>query len=202
MTSKFTLDPRIRRTRRLLHEAVLALAEEQDFAAITIQDIARRAEINRNTFYSHYRDKDDLLVQALDMLFDELTAEDRAFVEAQGVVTRDAVPASLLAVFRHVGERPELYRRLLGEEGSTAFAARLWAYAERQFLQVWSTMRLVVVPGSPPAALRARFAGAALHGVLTWWLGDHLHEDPDTVAAWAWTLLAPLWFTDVQAPAR
>jgi AcrR family transcriptional regulator len=202
MSAKPMLDPRIRRTRRLLQEAVLALAAEQDFVTITIQDIARRAEINRNTFYSHYRDKDDLIVQALDMLFDELTAEDRRFVDAHGIVTADTVPAPLRAVVRHVGERPELYRRLLGENGSAAFTTRLQSYVQRQFLQVWANMGLEPTPSSPPAELRAWFAASSLHGMLSWWLERGTQEEPETVAAWAWTLLAPLWFESTEARAR
>jgi AcrR family transcriptional regulator len=202
MTSKSTLDPRIRRTRRLLQEAVLALAEEQDFAAITVQDISRRAEINRNTFYSHYRDKDDLIVQALDMLFDELTAEDRRFVDAHGTVTADTVPEPLRAVVHHVGDRPELYRRLLGEYGSVAFTTRLMSYVQRQFLQVWANMRHEPTPSGPPAELRAWFAAASLHGILSWWLERGTQEEPETVAAWAWMLLAPLWFEGVEEKAR
>jgi AcrR family transcriptional regulator len=55
------LDPRIRRTRKLLNRAFLDLMQEKGFQSITVQDITDRAEVNRATFYAHYEDKYDLL---------------------------------------------------------------------------------------------------------------------------------------------
>ncbi len=54
-------DTRVIRTKHLLNEALLALMETTHFAKITVQDICRRAGINRVTFYKHYQDKYDLL---------------------------------------------------------------------------------------------------------------------------------------------
>jgi len=55
------LDPRERRTRKLLDQAFLELLAEKGFDAITVQDIASRAGVNRATFYAHFHDKFDLL---------------------------------------------------------------------------------------------------------------------------------------------
>src|SRR5690348_13573851 len=54
-------DPRVKRTRHLLQQAFLELFQEKRFAAITVQDIAERATVNRATFYAHFEDKYDLL---------------------------------------------------------------------------------------------------------------------------------------------
>jgi AcrR family transcriptional regulator len=54
-------DPRITRTRQLLRRALLELMKEKSFQAITIQDIADRATVNRVTFYAHFQDKYALL---------------------------------------------------------------------------------------------------------------------------------------------
>jgi len=51
------LDPRVKRTRRLLIEAFFELLGEKGFDAITVQDIASRATVNRATFYAHFTDK-------------------------------------------------------------------------------------------------------------------------------------------------
>ena len=55
------LDPRIRRTRQLLRQALMELMAEKSFQAITVQDIAERATVNRVTFYAHFQDKYALL---------------------------------------------------------------------------------------------------------------------------------------------
>jgi AcrR family transcriptional regulator len=53
-------DPRVKRTRKLLQDALLDLLAEKSFDAITVQDIAERSTINRATFYTHYVDKYEL----------------------------------------------------------------------------------------------------------------------------------------------
>lgn len=58
------LDLRVRRTRRLLREALLGLLREKRFDTITVQEVTERAQVSRGAFYLHYRDKDDLLTQS------------------------------------------------------------------------------------------------------------------------------------------
>lgn len=55
------LDPRVKRTRQLLQQALMELMAEKSFQAITVQDIAERATVNRVTFYAHFEDKYALL---------------------------------------------------------------------------------------------------------------------------------------------
>jgi AcrR family transcriptional regulator len=54
-------DPRVKRTRQLLLQALYELAAEKDIRSIRVQDIAERATLNRATFYAHFRDKDALM---------------------------------------------------------------------------------------------------------------------------------------------
>lgn len=60
-----TLDPRVKRTRKLLQDALRSLLSEKRFSVITVQDVTDRATVNRATFYAHYLDKEDLAVHVL-----------------------------------------------------------------------------------------------------------------------------------------
>jgi AcrR family transcriptional regulator len=55
------LDPRVKRTRQLLLQAFDELLATEDFEAISVQDIAEKATVNRATFYDHFPDKFALL---------------------------------------------------------------------------------------------------------------------------------------------
>jgi AcrR family transcriptional regulator len=55
------VDPRIRRTRLLLQQALEKLLEEKNFEEISVQDITEAATLNRATFYDHFPDKFALL---------------------------------------------------------------------------------------------------------------------------------------------
>lgn len=63
------LDIRVKRTHHLLRQALMELMPEKGFQAITVQDIADRAMINRGTFYEHFADKYALLEYSLRDLF-------------------------------------------------------------------------------------------------------------------------------------
>ena len=55
-------DPRVKRTRKLLEDALVALLAEQSFHTI-MQDIAKRATVNRVTFCAHFDDEYVLMDQ-------------------------------------------------------------------------------------------------------------------------------------------
>lgn len=55
------IDPRVKRTRKLLQQAFTELLREKSFAGISILDITERATVNRATFYAHFPDKYALL---------------------------------------------------------------------------------------------------------------------------------------------
>ena len=59
------IDPRVRRTQKLLHDALRKLLNERRLSAITVQDITECATVNRATFYAHYMDKHDLTISVL-----------------------------------------------------------------------------------------------------------------------------------------
>lgn len=68
------LDPRIRRTRQLLQQALEKLLETNEFDKISVHDIAGAATLNRATFYAHYPDKFALLECLVASRFHELLA--------------------------------------------------------------------------------------------------------------------------------
>ncbi len=85
------VDPRIRRTRQLLHEALEKLLAETAFEHISVGDIAERATLNRATFYAHYPDKFALLEGLVSCRFARL-------LEQRGVVFTGNCPKAMMAI--------------------------------------------------------------------------------------------------------
>ena len=77
-----TTDPRIRRSRNMLMEALAKLLTKKEFDDISIQEIAAEATLNRATFYLHYPDKDALLQAMTDVRF-------RSLMERRGISFTD-----------------------------------------------------------------------------------------------------------------
>jgi AcrR family transcriptional regulator len=64
-----TEDRRIQKTLSLLREALVSLIAEKPYDTIVVKEILDRANVGRSTFYTHFCDKDDLLVSGIhDML--------------------------------------------------------------------------------------------------------------------------------------
>lgn len=55
------LDPRIKRTRKLIQRSFMDIIAEKGFQSISVQDVTARAGVNRATFYAHFPDKYALL---------------------------------------------------------------------------------------------------------------------------------------------
>lgn len=58
-------DRRVQKTQSLLHEALSSLIHEKSYDAIVVKEILARANVGRSTFYTHFRDKDELLVSGI-----------------------------------------------------------------------------------------------------------------------------------------
>jgi AcrR family transcriptional regulator len=64
--NKVKEDRRITRTRFALKQALTELVAEKGYDAVTVEDITSRANLGRTTFYLHYQDKEDLLLEGLE----------------------------------------------------------------------------------------------------------------------------------------
>src|SRR5882757_4702908 len=101
------IDPRIRRTRQLLHKALESLLETMEFENISVQDITDAATVNRATFYDHYTDKFALLECMVGTRFQELLAA--RGVEFDGGCS-SALRAIVLGICDYLVEMPGMGR--------------------------------------------------------------------------------------------
>lgn len=70
--SEDILDKRCRKTRKAIKTSLIKLMSEKDISVITITEIAEEADINRKTFYAHYRDLYDILDEVENDLIEKL----------------------------------------------------------------------------------------------------------------------------------
>jgi AcrR family transcriptional regulator len=185
------VDPRIERTLEALRSALMALIEEEGFDAISVQDITRRARLNRATFYLHYRDKHDLLLQAGEAVFDHLVAMagpiDRENLNIQKPVQ------SLVVVFEHVAEYQDFYRAVLGRSGVPIFAARTRNYLAAVMQARLVSLRAIYSAAAPilDDAFISQYLAGALLSIIIWWLENGMPHSPDYMAdRFAWVSVA------------
>jgi AcrR family transcriptional regulator len=160
-----SVDPRAERVRAKLRKAALALAHERPVDQLTVGDIVARAEVSRQAFYQHFRDRDDAVATAFSVAFAAATADIGGHPRAH-----------ILRLFDFAAEHRSMYRNVVPSAVTqrvvNAFRAEL-APACRQI----ATQAMPVV--SPIAGLTpesvSRFLVGGFMEVLRSWM-----EDPDS----------------------
>lgn len=167
-------DLRIRRTRALLSDALVALMQEKPIDKITVQDVLSRATVGRSTFYLHYRGKDDLF---LCLLEDGLEMWSATLIRKREKSLRIAPVAEF---FAHVASARKLYRGLVDAGRIHAFFELAQGYFARGIARRLKEMGLKnMVQGELDA--RSQALAGSLLSLLKWWLDRATRQSPIAV---------------------
>lgn len=121
------VDSRVRRTKRLLRQGLTELLSEKSIKKITVRELADRVDINRGTFYLHYKDIYDLVGQIEQELFDEYETILRSYT----ITDLKTQPHKIFSdVCGFLYANREICAALLGENGDIDFILNT-----RKFLQ-------------------------------------------------------------------
>lgn len=187
------VDRRILRTRHALRSALLELIKEKSFDSLSVEEITERANLGRATFYLHYKDKEDLLLEE----FREI-ANNRVQVlseipvllwksnQGQTELVDNRTPLMpLLLVFEHASQNADLYRILLRGESSQRIIEQIREIIVKSINEIVRTRMQSEPPPRPPEVpvemLAAYFSGA-LMSTLNWWLEQPVPMRPDEMA--------------------
>ena len=170
-------DRRVRRTRKQLQTALAALMREKDLKDITVRELTELADVNRGTFYSHYKDLYDMRERMEDELFRQLTE----VLSASGL-ERDPgdLRPVLTAVFRFILENQELFVTTLSG-GGEQFFSRLQQLIHEMYLRRWNGLYDLGDPRS--AGYRLEFVVSGVMGLVRAWVHGGMGERPEDMAA-------------------
>lgn len=177
------VDRRIARTRLAIRDALLALIKEKGFDGITVRDIVDRANINRGTFYLHYKDKFDLLEQTETEILQELQ---HIFLQVNalpaGDLNRpDQLQRLVILLFEYIKGHADLMHVLLGLQGNYSFITRMRSTME-QNLKLGVLSGLKVENFLVPREYLISYVLHAHVGVLQAWLVNGCKESPQEMA--------------------
>lgn len=160
-------DRRVRRTKRQLSEALLALVVEKEYETITVQEIAERADLNRATFYLHYGSKEELLIESLEAQFDQLVAMlEESSVEQPIWEER----THLVLAFEHAAEHASLYKVILSERGMGYIINRIINYLADVCVQELCASLPPQQVAAVPIEVVAQHVAGSFYATLAWWL--------------------------------
>lgn len=111
------------RSRKLINDALADLLAEKPLEKITVTDVVRRADINRGTFYAHYRDIPDVVDHLIQQTFSAI----RDAMLANLPAPADLGSALLLAIQAFLEEDLDFYRKLLNSSAFNVMQEQLVA---------------------------------------------------------------------------
>ena len=125
------MDSRVRRTKRLLREGLTKLLQEKSIKKITVRELSDCVEINRGTFYLHYKDIYDLVSQIEDELFDEF----EGIVDNYSFKDLKTRPEDIfLDICRFLFKNREICAALLGDNGDITFLFKMRDFLRKKCL--------------------------------------------------------------------
>jgi AcrR family transcriptional regulator len=178
--TQITEDLRIRRTRKLLLEALMELTVEKGFAAVTVSDITERAMVNRSTFYRHYLDKYDLIDKYMDEVYHFMSNEEFSPEKHN----QGEPPSGLVKLLLHIQQFADFYRVMLGPQGDSGFQERMRENTKSRFRYFIAKAGIKQEPDASPIELRLTYISHAGIGAIKWWLEDNQPCTAEQLAVW------------------
>lgn len=167
------MDPRVKRTRRLLRDALVRLILEKDYASISIKEVTARAEVAYITFYRHYESRDQLLMEVLDEGLTELRVHiDRLARQSDEV----ALETEGRLIFEYIQQNADLFRILLKSQSVAQIRSRVVRTIATTYQK--SCAPLERVSDRTTVSLATHHIATSLLSLIEWWLEHDRHPSP------------------------
>ena len=173
MKTKTKIDPRVRRTRRILQDALVSLILEKEYSAISIKDITDLAEVAYITFFRHYDGIDELLMEVLDEGLAELMHH-IATLARQADGSANEMEGKL--IFEYIRQKSDLFRILLKSQS----VKRIRKSVVQNIATIFqNSCGFLQRPNSIiPANMASNHMATSLLALIEWWLENKLNPPP------------------------
>ena len=172
----------IQKSRKLLHQALISLITEKNYESITVQQILDRADVGRSTFYTHFRDKDELLVMGFAHLRETLR-NIQTKTSATAAEPYEKVIGFSLPMFEHLFEYRHEWKALRGSQACIIVRQSLQdiisSLIERELKAAFQKRKNK--DAAIPYELFVNYLAATFMSVASWWLESKNPLAPDAV---------------------
>jgi AcrR family transcriptional regulator len=167
------VDPRVRRTRRLLKDALVSLILEKDYASISIKEITERAGVAYITFYRHCESLDQLLMEILEEGLVELMNHIETLARQTDT---PALEAEGRLIFEYIGKSADLFRVLLKSQS----VSRVRKKVVRSIAVIFQKSCLPLARSNDPTmvAITSNHIATSLLALIEWWLENKMSPPP------------------------
>lgn len=173
MDTKVKTDPRVRRTRRILRDALVSLILEKEYSAISIKEITDRAEVAYITFFRHFESLDQLLMEVLDEGLTELMTRIETLAKQSETSARETEGR---LIFEYIEEKVDLFRILLRSQSVTRVRKTVIRNIAAIFQK--SCAPLARSGNDVTVAILSNHISTSLLSLIEWWLDNNMRPTP------------------------
>ena len=177
-------DRRVRRTKKLLTQALTQLLQEKQINEITVKELTDLADMNRGTFYLYYKDMFDMLEKIEDGMFEALDAI--VSLHEHDDMSQQTKPI-LLDLFRFIQDNQEMCRVLLSPHGDMNFLHRLNEVVREKCLRAWPNIRKE--KGEADFDYHYSFVVFGCAGIIRAWVNRNCSESAEKMAEMAYGMI-------------
>lgn len=170
-------DRRVRRTKKLMQRALAQLLTEKPLSAISVREIAELADINRGTFYLHYRDIYDMARQLQDEMIEKF---DRIVNSHARRESADELFPLLTELFGLLAENADFTQVMVGKNGDAAFLDKLKNIVREKCLA--DAMTMLNIKNTDEFEYFYNYIVSGCIGVCHAWLTGGMKETPAQMA--------------------
>lgn len=176
-------DLRVQRTKKSLNKALLTLMEKKNLPAITIQELADEAMINRATFYLHYYDKYDLLEKCIKNTLDTIMLKHVMPVKhvKEGIFYTNTFHAIVTEILKSVESNEKFFQIMFASNSDKIIKDYFINIIHENFIP-----ELENVLGNNQfkhhQEVTIQLIVSAILGVITWWITSEERDTPEEIA--------------------
>lgn len=171
---KKSTDRRVRYTKLVLKQTLMKMLQEKPLKKISTSELCRRADISRNTFYTYYRDPEELLQMLMDKFSQTLYETVLDQLEIPDILK------SANAICSLIKSEPELSKWLLTHLQNSKFVTKTIDVA-RDRVSAYYRKALPELTDRDMEYLFNYMCYGTLHMLLTW-VNNGLIESSEDVA--------------------
>jgi AcrR family transcriptional regulator len=183
------------KTKKLLGDTLVKLMSEKDFDKISVKDLTDKLDINRGTFYLHFKDKYDLLEQKENEVLEEFSGIlNKALQELH---TDFILPSNkevllniFICVYTYIKENSNFMKVVLGANGDLNFQMKVKTFIENSLVQ---SISINNDSEKMPIKYIAPFASSAQLGIMQKWLKSGMKETPEELALFVSNIIFTLY---------
>lgn len=176
-------DLRVLRTKKMIFDAFVVLVEEKGYEAVTIQDIASQAMINRATFYAHFKDKNDLYDEVFSYALEAFSKIlDPKLLENGNQVPLKKLEKMLTQVFTAIKKNKKFYLILTEGHSANTLKAKINHLLDQQYAEIFNQLKITENEIEVPIDFIIEYMSSIFITMVHWWLTSESDFPPEQMA--------------------